>query len=300
LLFKLCLGAKLATRTSSQSLLLSVIMTSAKFKADVVTHDERESGLRGLLNFGHTIGHAIEAILSPELLHGECISIGMIKEAEIARHLGHLNQVSVSRLYKVLQDYGLPVSLDEKKVKDLVGKKFCTVDKLMEIMKVDKKNQGDQKRIVILSSIGKTYEEKATIVSDSVIRKTLSPAIKILPVTSSSNISSTHVTMTTPGSKSISNRALILAALGNGTCKLKGLLYSDDTQVMMVALQKLGGAKFGWENNGETLVVTGGGGNLHVPSDELYLGNAGTASRFLTTVCTLISAETANQKKVPF
>ncbi|CAB4490796.1 unnamed protein product [Rhizophagus irregularis] len=291
-------GAILATRTPSQSLLLSVIMTSAKFKADVVTHDERESGLRGLLNFGHTIGHAIEAILSPELLHGECVSIGMIKEAEIARHLGHLNQVSVSRLYKVLQDYDLPVSLDEKKVKDLVGKKFCAVDKLMEIMKVDKKNQGDQKKIVILSSLGSTYEKKATIVSDSVIRKILSPVIKVLPITLSSNISSTHVTMTTPGSKSISNRALVLAALGNGTCRLKSLLYSDDTQVMMVALQKLKGAKFEWENDGETLVVTGGGGNLQVPDDELYLGNAGTASRFLTTVCTLISAETANQKKL--
>ncbi|GBC05867.1 hypothetical protein RclHR1_06490002 [Rhizophagus clarus] len=288
-------GATLATRTPSQSLLLSVIMASAKFKADVVTHDERESGLRGLLNFGHTIGHAIEAILSPELLHGECVSIGMMKEAEIARNLGYLNQVAVSRLCKVLQDYGLPVSLDEKKVKDLVGKKFCTVDKLMEIMKVDKKNQGDQKKIVMLSSIGNTYEKKATIVSDSVIRKILSPAIKVLPFTS--NISSTHVTMTTPGSKSISNRALILAALGNGTCRLKGPLYSDDTQVMMVALQKLKGAKFEWENDGETLVVTGGGGSLQVPDDELYLGNAGTASRFLTTVCTLISAETANQKK---
>ncbi|PKY14291.1 pentafunctional AROM polypeptide [Rhizophagus irregularis] len=291
-------GATLATRTPSQSLLLSVIMEAAKFKAGIVTDDERDSGIRSLLNFGHTIGHAVEAILFPELLHGECISIGMIKEAEIARHHGHLNQVSVSRLYKVLQDYGLPVSLDEKKVKDLVGKKFCSVDKLMEIMKVDKKNQGDQKRIVMLSSIGNTYEKKATIVSDSVIRKILSPSIKILPVTSSSNNSSIHVTMTTPGSKSISNRALVLAALGNGTCRLKGLLYSDDTQVMMVALQKLKGAKFEWENDGETLVVTGGGGNLQVPDDELYLGNAGTASRFLTTVCTLISAETANQKKL--
>jgi pentafunctional AROM polypeptide len=189
------LGAILATRTPSQSLLLSVIMEATKFKAGIVTDDERDSGIRSLLNFGHTIGHAVEAILFPELLHGECISIGMIKEAEIARHHGHLNQVSVSRLYKVLQDYGLPVSLDEEKVKDLVGKKFCSVDKLMEIMKVDKKNQGDQKRIVMLSSIGNTYEKKATIVSDSVIRKILSPSIKILPVTSSSNNSSIHVTL---------------------------------------------------------------------------------------------------------
>ncbi|CAI2167751.1 3888_t:CDS:2 [Funneliformis geosporum] len=290
-------GATLATRTPSQSLLLSVIMASAQFKAYVVTHDERESGLRGLLNFGHSIGHAIEAILSPELLHGECVSIGMIKEAEIARNLGYLNQVAVGRLYRVLHSYGLPVSLDEKKVLDLVGKKFCTVDRLMEIMKVDKKNQGDQKRIVMLSSIGNTYEKKATAISDSVIRKILSPEIMVLPIKSSPNISSTHVTMKTPGSKSISNRALVLAALGEGTCRLKGLLHSDDTQVMLVALQNLGGARFEWEDNGETLVVTGGGGNLQIPDNELYLGNAGTASRFLTTVCTLVSADTATQTK---
>ncbi|CAG8605737.1 10518_t:CDS:2, partial [Diversispora eburnea] len=284
-------GAKIETRTSGQSLLLSVIVGSAKFKAHVVTHDERESGLRSLLNFGHTIGHAIEAILSPELLHGECVSIGMIKEAELARYMGHLNQVAVGRLLICLSSYGLPVSLDEKKVLNLAGEKFCTVDKLMDIMKVDKKNKGDKKRIVILSGIGKTYEQKATWVSDSAIRKVLSPSIIVHPnVTSSS--SQTQVTMTTPGSKSISNRALILAALGKGTCRLKGLLHSDDTQVMLSALINLEGAKFEWEDDGETLVVKGGGGNLKVPNKEIYLGNAGTASRFITTLCTLISPDT--------
>ena len=96
------LGATIATRTSSQSLLLTVIMASAKFKANVITHDEREGGLRSLLNFGHTIGHAIEAVLSPELLHGECVSIGIIKEAEISRNRGILNQVAVSRFYKIM------------------------------------------------------------------------------------------------------------------------------------------------------------------------------------------------------
>ncbi|RHZ89728.1 hypothetical protein Glove_11g33 [Diversispora epigaea] len=284
-------GTKIETRTSGQSLLLSVIVGSAKFKAHVVTHDERESGLRSLLNFGHTIGHAIEAILSPELLHGECISVGMIKEVELARSMGHLNQVAVGRLLRCLSNYGLPVSLDEKKVLDLTGEKFCTVDKLMDIMKVDKKNRGDLKRIVILSGIGKTYEQNATWVSDSAIRKVLSPSIIVHPNVISSS-SQTHVNMTTPGSKSISNRALVLAALGKGTCRLKGLLHSDDTQVMLNALIDLEGAKFEWEDDGETLVVNGGGGNLKVPNKEIYLGNAGTASRFITTLCTLISPET--------
>ncbi|CAG8672983.1 2299_t:CDS:2, partial [Cetraspora pellucida] len=232
-------GATLETRTPSQSLLLSVIRSSAEFKAYVVTNDERESGLRGLLNFGHSIGHAIEAILYEVLLHGECVSIGMVKEVELARSLGHLNQVSVGRLVRCLESYGLPVSLDDKKIQKMMGDRRSSVDKIMEFMKIDKKNVGDKKRIVILSGIGKTLEPKATFVPDSAIRKVLSPAVSIVSITSSSNIPD-HVTMTTPGSKSISNRALVLSALGTGTCRLKGLLHSDDTQVMLVGLQNLG------------------------------------------------------------
>ncbi|CAG8560014.1 38662_t:CDS:2 [Gigaspora margarita] len=289
-------GATLETRTPSQSLLLSVIRSSAEFKAYVVTHDEKESGLRGLLNFGHSIGHAIEAIMYEVLLHGECVSIGMVKEVELARSLGHLNQVAVGRLVRCLESYGLPISLDDKNIRKFVGNRRCPVDKLMEIMKVDKKNIGDKKRIVILSGIGKTLEQKATFVADSAIRKVLSPAVSIIPVNSSSNVPK-HITMTTPGSKSISNRVLVLSALGSGTCRLKGLLHSDDTQVMLVGLQNLGGAKFEWEDDGETLVVTGGSGNLKVPDKEIYLGNAGTAARFLTTVCTLVSAETKTETR---
>ncbi|KAH6564612.1 hypothetical protein BASA60_010260 [Batrachochytrium salamandrivorans] len=74
----------------SVALLIKLILGSVKVKAHVVTVDEKETGLRGLLNFGHTVGHAIEAIAFPDLLHGECVAIGMVKEAEISRHLGTL------------------------------------------------------------------------------------------------------------------------------------------------------------------------------------------------------------------
>ncbi|KAM5534930.1 hypothetical protein V8D89_011390 [Ganoderma adspersum] len=163
-------------------------------------------------------------------------------------------------------------------------------------MRIDKKNSGPQKKIVILSRIGATYEQKATIVADAVIAKTLSEAAKVVP----GSPSKSPIRMATPGSKSISNRALLLAALGTGTCRLKNLLHSDDTQVMMNALVELQGAKFDWEDGGETLVVTGGAGTLAVPKDnkEIYLGNAGTAARFLTTVCTLVGASSAQQRTV--
>ncbi|KAJ3163934.1 3-dehydroquinate dehydratase (3-dehydroquinase) [Geranomyces variabilis] len=264
-------------------LLLRVILGSVRVKAHVVTADEKEGGLRGLLNFGHSVGHAIEAILSPEMLHGECVSIGMVREAEIARHLGFLNDVAVGRLVRCLQSYGLPVSIDDKIVKQRVGKKHCSVDQLLDIMRIDKKNQGDKKKIVMLAGIGRTVEPRASVVPDYAIRNILSPAMQ---VTSTNATKSVEIKV--PGSKSLSNRALVLAALGEGQCRLHGLLHSDDVQVMLDALQKLVGIKFAWENDGEVLVITGGGGRLRVPGNDIYLGNAGTAARFLTTVCALI------------
>jgi hypothetical protein len=102
-------------------------------------------------------------------------------------------------------------------------------------MRIDKKNSGPEKKIVILSRIGATYEQKATVVRDSLISKTLSEAARVIP-----GVPKNHpVKMSTPGSKSISNRVLVLAALGTGTCRLRNLLHSDDTQVMMAALNEL-------------------------------------------------------------
>ncbi|GLB40993.1 putative the AROM polypeptide catalyzes 5 consecutive enzymatic reactions in prechorismate polyaromatic amino acid biosynthesis [Lyophyllum shimeji] len=276
------------TRSKAQELLLSVIVGSISVKAHIVTVDERETGLRNLVNFGHTIGHAIEAVLTPTILHGECVSVGMILEAEISRQMGILGQVGVGRLARCLKSYNLPISLSDPRIANLPAAKLLSVDRLLDIMKVDKKNSGAEKKIVILSRIGATYEQKATVVPDSAIAKTLSEAAKVIPGAPKHD----PVQMSTPGSKSISNRALVLAALGKGTCRLKNLLHSDDTQVMMSALLDLKGASFDWEDGGETLVVHGGQGLLSVPpkGKEIYLGNAGTAARFLTTVCTLVQS----------
>lgn len=266
-----------------ESILIRIISASAKFKAHVVTIDEREMGLRNLLNFGHSIGHAIEAFLTPQVLHGECVAIGMIKEAELARHLGVLSGVAVGRLQKCLTAYGLPTRLDDERVRKLSGGKVCTVDGMLKKMGVDKKNDGAKKKVVLLSAIGRTHEPKASIVSDADLRVTLSPSIEVVPGV----LKTLNVVCAPPGSKSISNRALVLAALGQGTCRVKNLLTSADTEVMLEALGRLGAATFSWEDDGEVLVVNGNGGHLQASQTELYLGNAGTAARFLTTVVTL-------------
>ena len=230
----------------------------------------------------------------PLLLHGECVSIGMIREAELARHLGVLEPAAVGRLSKCLTNYGLPVSLEDKRVKKLTGGKQCPVDRLINIMGVDKKNEGRKKKVVLLSGIGRTYEQKASVVSDDAIRVALAPSIIVNPPKDIPPA----VSVTPPGSKSISNRALVLAALGSGTCRIKNLLHSDDTEHMLTALHQLGGITYSYEEAGNVLVVNGNGGKLFACGNELYLGNAGTAARFLTTVATLVSPSQAHNSIV--
>ncbi|EWC46139.1 pentafunctional AROM polypeptide [Drechslerella stenobrocha 248] len=209
----------------------------------------------------------------------------MVREAELARYLGILSPTAVARLSKCIAGYGLPVSLEDKRVKRLSGGKICDVDQLLEIMAVDKKNYGKQKKIVLLAAIGRTFEKKASDVADEAIRVILSPSVAVGRL----EATALNLEITPPGSKSVSNRALVLAALSSGTCRISNLLQSDDTQYMLTALSQLGGIKYSWEKDGEVLVVQGNGGNLKACPEPLYLGNAGTAARFLTSVATLVS-----------
>src|SRR5262245_48893976 len=89
-----------------------------------------------------------------------------------------------------------------------------------------------------------------------------------------------------PGSKSITNRALVCAALAEGTSTLTGALDSEDTRVMIESLGRLG-INVESRDDGTTLVVPGCGGNIPATSADLFVGNSGTTIRFLTAVCTL-------------
>ncbi|PSS00529.1 EPSP synthase-domain-containing protein [Coniella lustricola] len=264
-------------------ILKRIVLGSARVKAEVVSSDEREGGLRNLLNFGHSIGHAYEAVLTPQVLHGEAVAIGMVKEAELARYLGVLRPGAVARLTKCIASYDLPTSLKDKRIVKLTAGKRCPVDLLLEKMAVDKKNDGANKKIVLLSAIGQCHEPKASVVEDRAIRVVLSPAVRV----TSGVPGDLAISIRPPGSKSISNRALVLAALGEGECRIKNLLHSDDVEFMLSAILALNGATYRWEEGGEVLVVKGKGGKLEASKEPLYLGNAGTASRFLTSVVAL-------------
>lgn len=91
--------------------LARLIMRSVEIKADVVSNDEKEAGPRKLLNFGHTVGHAVEALSGYSLLHGEAVSIGMVEEARIGERMGVTAPGTSARLRKVLGRLGLPTSV---------------------------------------------------------------------------------------------------------------------------------------------------------------------------------------------
>ncbi len=114
-------------------------------KADVVAEDERESGLRAILNFGHTFGHAIETGTGyGEYLHGEAVAIGMCQAADLSMRLGWLQPEEVERIEKLISRAGLPTSPPES----------LDSDRFLELMAVDKKNIDGKLRLILLEAIG--------------------------------------------------------------------------------------------------------------------------------------------------
>eukprot|EP00742_Colponemidia_sp_Colp-10_P007159 GILJ01007688.1.p1 GENE.GILJ01007688.1~~GILJ01007688.1.p1 ORF type:complete len:1534 (-),score=263.07 GILJ01007688.1:99-4658(-) len=253
------------------NVLLDIVKESVAIKQHVVSVDEKEKGLRMILNFGHTIGHGIEALLQPDWLHGECVAVGMVKETVISRALGFCNSATLNRLVSCIQAYKLPIHVPA----------HLNLDQVMTKMAVDKKNRNGAKSFVILKSIGKTADDVVQV-DDATVMRCLCPGITVTP-----SYQPVNGTVSVPGSKSVSNRVLLMTALGEGTCRLKGLLHSDDTKVMLDALHKFG-VRVDWESDGQTLIVHGNQGQLQCPQDDIYLGNAGTAARFLTTTATLL------------
>lgn len=127
-------------------LITQVIFDAVAQKAEVVRLDEKEAGLRGTLNWGHTIGHAIEALKSPAMMHGECVAVGCVAEAELSFRMGNasLSQEKIARITKCFESYGLPVHVP----------KGLEIDKLMQKMSLDKKNLGNSIRCTIVTDIG--------------------------------------------------------------------------------------------------------------------------------------------------
>lgn len=129
------------------AVLQHVVRRCCELKAQVVERDERESGERAVLNFGHTIGHALESVTGyTRFLHGEAVAIGMVAEARVSAALGLCRPEVVERLRALLEHAGLPVELPAD----------IDREKLAGAIELDKKVRGGKVKFVALEALGRT------------------------------------------------------------------------------------------------------------------------------------------------
>ena len=144
-----------ALLASQPSALAHAIQRSCELKAHVVSLDEREQGLRAILNFGHTFGHAIESGLGyGQWLHGEGVGCGMVMAVHLSLRLGLVDAAFVKRLTQLIQHAGLPVKgpiLDDK---DNAGR-------YLELMRMDKKSEAGDIRFVLIDGPGRALVRTA-------------------------------------------------------------------------------------------------------------------------------------------
>ena len=120
------------------------VVRSISIKAEIVGRDERESGVRALLNFGHTFGHAIETGLGYGVwLHGEAVAAGMVMAADLSRRVGYLSETDVARIRSLLERAGLPTTA-----------KGITPERMRQLMQVDKKAKAGRIHFVLLERLG--------------------------------------------------------------------------------------------------------------------------------------------------
>lgn len=145
-------------------LLMHAVKRSVEIKAWVVGQDEKESGLRAILNFGHTFGHAIEAGMGyGNWLHGEGVAAGMVMAVELSQRLGMVDASFVLRLRTLIERAGLPVRgavIDEQ---DNAGR-------YLDLMRVDKKSEAGEIRFVLIDGPGKAVMRSAP---DALVREVI-------------------------------------------------------------------------------------------------------------------------------
>ena len=145
-LFERLESCDFATLRSDRELLSEVVEAALKVKIDIVAADEREKGLRRVLNLGHTIGHAIEKS-SRVYNHGEAVSAGMCCVTDVAESLGLLDAKSAARIKALCKHYDLPTTLPEP------------VKQLLKAIRKDKKREGDSLHLILPTAIGAVEDQ---------------------------------------------------------------------------------------------------------------------------------------------
>jgi len=142
-----------------EQVLEEIVFRSARIKAEIVEKDERDLGLRAVLNYGHTVGHAIETASDFRVRHGEAVAVGMLAAASISHRLGMLDGKAVTRLRNVIDRAGLPTKMPN-----------LEKERIVQAITHDKKILGGKIRFILPKLIGETL---VTEVSPSLIEQVL-------------------------------------------------------------------------------------------------------------------------------
>ncbi|HEX2092042.1 MAG TPA: 3-dehydroquinate synthase [Longimicrobiaceae bacterium] len=147
-----------------------LIMRSVEIKAEIVARDEREAGPRKLLNFGHTVGHAVESLSGYRMLHGEAVAIGMVAEARIGERMGVAGKGTTERLRRILGRLGLPSSVPVT----------FSMDDVIALTRTDKKARNGRVEYALISGPGIPAQgidgRWGYAVADEVVREALGGA----------------------------------------------------------------------------------------------------------------------------
>lgn len=134
--------------------ILELIRTSCLIKKAVVENDPKEKGERALLNFGHTLGHAIEKLKGLTLLHGECVALGMVAASFISMRRGMISEKEFFDIENTIKDFSLPVRITG-----------LSVDEILDAASRDKKMDGVKIKFILLKSVGEAYID-TTVTND--------------------------------------------------------------------------------------------------------------------------------------
>jgi 3-dehydroquinate synthase len=133
--------------------LLHIIRRSCEIKAEVVGIDERESGLRAILNFGHTVAHAVETAENYAMRHGYAVAIGMVYASRLAHKTGLCDASAPEQVERLIKSYGLPTDLSALSRKP-------SISGLMDTMQIDKKAEGGKVKFILPKKIGEVVITK--------------------------------------------------------------------------------------------------------------------------------------------
>ncbi len=134
--------------------LAAIIRRSCEIKAEVVSKDEREGGLRAVLNYGHTVGHAIEKAENYTMRHGHAVAIGMVYASRLAQKTGLCDASVPGRVETLIKSFGLPTDLSTLSRRPSVAE-------LMDTMQIDKKAEGGKVKFVLPKKVGEVVITKA-------------------------------------------------------------------------------------------------------------------------------------------